>query len=140
MYGPSDTWSRLGAASSPDGGEIDDFSDIFDIHHWVDGEPVQFGALDVDAAAGVPPDRVLRHADHRSRPVPSFVYSGDTGVCDQLVDLARDADVFLCEASWTHVAGSPARAASVGHRGRAGRRAGRCSRAAADAHPAVDVA
>jgi ribonuclease BN (tRNA processing enzyme) len=32
----------------------------------------------------------------------SFVYSGDTGICDQLVELARDADVFLCEASWTH--------------------------------------
>ncbi|HZE17796.1 MAG TPA: MBL fold metallo-hydrolase, partial [Mycobacterium sp.] len=32
----------------------------------------------------------------------SFVYSGDTGCCDALVELARDADVFLCEASWTH--------------------------------------
>ena len=31
-----------------------------------------------------------------------FVYSGDTGYCDALVDLARGADVFLCEASWTH--------------------------------------
>ena len=32
----------------------------------------------------------------------SLVYSGDTGICDQLVELARGADVFLCEASWTH--------------------------------------
>src|ERR1700759_5231097 len=47
MYGPSDTWSRLGAASSPYGGEIDDFSDIFDIRHWVDGEAVNVGALSV---------------------------------------------------------------------------------------------
>ena len=31
-----------------------------------------------------------------------FVYSGDTGICESVVDLARDADVFLCEASWTH--------------------------------------
>ena len=30
------------------------------------------------------------------------MYSGDTGICDSVVDLARDADVFLCEASWTH--------------------------------------
>ena len=37
----------------------------------------------------------------------SFVYSGDTGVCDQLVELARDADVFLCEASWTHAPDRP---------------------------------
>jgi ribonuclease BN (tRNA processing enzyme) len=32
----------------------------------------------------------------------SLVYSGDTGPCDALVELARGADVFLCEASWTH--------------------------------------
>ena len=31
-----------------------------------------------------------------------FVYSGDTGVCEAAVELARDADIFLCEASWTH--------------------------------------
>src|SRR5258707_12590172 len=36
----------------------------------------------------------------------ALVYSGDTGFCDALIDLARGADVFLCEASWTH---SPAR-------------------------------
>jgi len=32
----------------------------------------------------------------------TLVYSGDSGSCDALVELARDADVFLCEASWTH--------------------------------------
>ena len=32
----------------------------------------------------------------------TLVYSGDTGYCDALIDLARGADVFLCEASWTH--------------------------------------
>ena len=31
-----------------------------------------------------------------------FVYSGDTGYCDALIELASGADVFLCEASWTH--------------------------------------
>jgi ribonuclease BN (tRNA processing enzyme) len=51
LYGPSDTWSRLGAASSPYGGEIDDCSDIFDVHHWVDGEPVTIGTLTVTPAA-----------------------------------------------------------------------------------------
>jgi ribonuclease BN (tRNA processing enzyme) len=54
MYGPANTWARLGAASSPEGGEIDDFSDIFEIRHWVD-----------NAEAGVPSDRILRLADHR---------------------------------------------------------------------------
>jgi ribonuclease BN (tRNA processing enzyme) len=101
MYGPSDTWSRLAAASSPQGGELDDFSDIFDIRHWVEGETVQFGSLRVTP-------RLVSHPteSYGMRIIdPSgavLVYSGDTGICDSVVELARDADVFLCEASWTH--------------------------------------
>jgi ribonuclease BN (tRNA processing enzyme) len=34
----------------------------------------------------------------------SVVYSGDTAACDSLVELARGADVLLCEATWPHVA------------------------------------
>jgi ribonuclease BN (tRNA processing enzyme) len=101
MYGPSDTWGRLAAASSPQGGELDDFSDIFNIRHWIDGEAVQFGSLSV-----VP--RLVSHPTEsygmriRDPSGAVLVYSGDTGICDAVVDLARDADVFLCEASWTH--------------------------------------
>jgi len=106
LYGPSDTWSRLGAASSPYGGEIDDCSDIFDIHHWVDGEPVTVGTLTVVPRIVAHPTESygLRITDSTGA---SFVYSGDTGPCDQLVELARDADVFLCEASWTHGSNRP---------------------------------
>jgi ribonuclease BN (tRNA processing enzyme) len=101
MYGPSDTWSRLGAASSPYGGEIDDFSDIFDIRHWVDGEPVVLGTLTVLPRVVAHPTESygFRFTDEVGA---SFVYSGDTGLCEAVVELARDADVFLCEASWTH--------------------------------------
>ena len=47
MFGPAATWHRLGAASSPEGGEIDDITDIFDIQVWVDGQDVEIGALTV---------------------------------------------------------------------------------------------
>src|SRR6201994_1804421 len=47
MYGPAATWARLAAASSPEAGEIDDFSDIFDVKTWVDAEAVQIGELSV---------------------------------------------------------------------------------------------
>jgi ribonuclease BN (tRNA processing enzyme) len=30
----------------------------------------------------------------------ALAYSGDSGTCDQLVDLAAGADLFLCEASF----------------------------------------
>jgi ribonuclease BN (tRNA processing enzyme) len=32
-------------------------------------------------------------------PAGVFVYSGDSGVCDALVELAAGADLFLCEAA-----------------------------------------
>jgi ribonuclease BN (tRNA processing enzyme) len=37
----------------------------------------------------------------------TLAYSGDTGVCDELVDVARGADLFLCEASWAHQPDNP---------------------------------
>ncbi|MFV0495327.1 cyclic nucleotide-degrading phosphodiesterase [Mycobacterium sp.] len=106
IYGPSDTWSRLGAASSPHGGEIDDCCDIFDVHHWADGEPVTIGALTVVPRAVQHPTESfgMRFTDPSGA---TLVYSGDTAECDQLVDLARGADVFLCEASWTHSPDNP---------------------------------
>lgn len=105
LYGPGDTWTRLAAASSPLGGELDDFSDIFDTRQWVDGETVEFGALTVLPKLVAHPIESygLRFTDRDGR---TLVYSGDTGVCESLVELATGADVFLCEASWTH---SPAR-------------------------------
>ncbi|MDQ1641724.1 MAG: hypothetical protein QOJ90_1075, partial [Actinomycetota bacterium] len=36
-----------------------------------------------------------------------LTYSADTGPTDALVDLARDADVFLCEASFQHGGDNP---------------------------------
>lgn len=106
MFGPSDTWTRLAAASSPEGGEFDDFRDIFDIQHWEDGRAVTFGALTVEPRLVSHPTESygMRFTD------PSgavLVYSGDTGICDSVVELARGADVFLCEASWTHAPDRP---------------------------------
>ena len=64
MFGPGDTWTRLAAASSPLGGDLDDFADIFDVREWVDGEAVQIGSLTVLPRLE-PSHRVLRSADHR---------------------------------------------------------------------------
>jgi len=101
VYGPSDTWSRLGAASSPYGGEIDDCSDVCEVRRWTDNEPVTIGTLTVLPRIVAHPTESygMRFTDPGGA---TFVYSGDTGVCDQLIELARGADVFLCESSWTH--------------------------------------
>lgn len=106
LYGPSDTWSRMGAASSPYGGEIDDITDIFDVRSWVDGEAVTFGALRVQPGLVSHPTESygMRISDPTGA---TLVYSADTGYCDAVIELARGADVFLCEASWTHAANRP---------------------------------
>lgn len=100
MFGPSDTWTRLAAASSPLGGDLDDFADIFEVRHWADGEAVRCGGLTVLPRLVTHPTESygLRITDARGG---TLVYSGDTGMCESLVELAAGADVFLCEASWT---------------------------------------
>ena len=54
------------------------------------------------AAAGVPSDRVLRDADHRSVRRDVRLQRRHRRTATRSIDLARGADVFLCEASWTH--------------------------------------
>jgi ribonuclease BN (tRNA processing enzyme) len=100
MCGPSDTWTRLAAASSPLGGDLDDFADIFDVREWVDGEAVQIGTLTILPRLVSHPTESygLRITDPSGA---TLVYSGDTGMCESLAELATGADTFLCEASWT---------------------------------------
>lgn len=101
MYGPSDSARRLGAASAETGGEIDDLSDTIDLRTWQEGAAVAVGAL------RVVPQRVCHPPESFGLRITApdgavLAYSGDTAMCDSVVDLAAGADVFLCEASWTH--------------------------------------
>lgn len=104
MYGPTGTAHRIGVASAEIPGEVDDISDTMDLRIWQDRVPVQIGNLSVTPyRVNHPPEsfgfRVSDTGGH------VLAYSGDTAVCDEVVELARGADVFLCEASWTHAPG-----------------------------------
>lgn len=103
VHAPAGAPDRLAAAYAPSAAERagTDLSDV-----------LAFRALTEDAVAGV--GGVLlraRRVDHSCEAYAvrveqggvSLVYSGDTGPCPALVELARDADVLLCEASWPHV-------------------------------------
>ncbi|WP_344783892.1 cyclic nucleotide-degrading phosphodiesterase [Gordonia caeni] len=104
LYGPAGTALRIGAASSEYPGEIDDISDTYDVHEWVDRSPVTVNGLHVEPfKVSHPPSTFGLRITGPDGEV--FVYSGDTGYADVVVDLARDADLFLCEASWTHAPG-----------------------------------
>lgn len=106
MYGPVGTAQRIGVASAETPGEVDDISDTIDLQTWVDGQPVQIGDLSVTPMTVChPPESFGLRVTTADGAV--LVYSGDTAICDSVVELARDADVFLCEASWEHDEANP---------------------------------
>jgi ribonuclease BN (tRNA processing enzyme) len=92
--GGRETLTRLGGAL----GKRDMFENAFQIHEYADGESF------IAAGSTVTPRRVL-HYDmlafgfRVSQNGTTLAYSGDSGPSDALLELARDADLFLCEAT-----------------------------------------
>ncbi|QBJ97995.1 MBL fold metallo-hydrolase [Rhodococcus sp. ABRD24] len=106
VYGPADSACRIGVASAECGGELDDISDTIDLRGWSDGQVVEIGELTVQARqVNHPPESYgFRVTSANGR---TLVYTGDTGMCESVVELARGADILLSEASWTHAADRP---------------------------------
>ena len=105
VYGPSDTSLRIGNASAECGGATDDWSDVIEMRAWAEGVPVEFGSNSVIARRmDHPPESYgLRFTTDTGK---ILTYTGDTGMCDDVVELSRGADVLLAEASWTHDPGN----------------------------------
>ncbi|GAA1440735.1 MBL fold metallo-hydrolase [Nocardiopsis tropica] len=95
VYGPRGVADRVAEAYGlePDPG----MTEVFDFHELVPG------ALEIGPFTA--------RVDYVNHPVEAFgirlehggasmAYSGDTGVCDSLVELATDTDLFLCEAAF----------------------------------------
>src|SRR5574340_41597 len=101
VWGPSGLASRIGVASAECGGEVDDVSDTLEVRHLTDGGTFEFGGIVVQSRrVNHPPEAYgFRITSATGR---SLVYTGDTAMCDEIVDLARGVDVLLSEASWTH--------------------------------------
>lgn len=101
LYGPAGTAVRIGAASSEIPDELDDITDTFEVHEWQDGVEVMCRGMSIlPKKVNHPPDTYgLRITGPQGQ---VLAFSGDTGMCDDVVDLAAGADIFLCEASWTH--------------------------------------
>jgi ribonuclease BN (tRNA processing enzyme) len=102
LYAPTGARERLaGAYGSPDEGPLED---VYQFHTLSPGT-FAVGPFQVTA------DRVnhpvetfgfrIEHADR------VLAYSADSGVCDTLLRLAKNADVFLCEASYLDGAENP---------------------------------
>jgi len=98
LYGPPDAAERLAAAYAPDADEraTTDLSDVYDFrsyHATARIGPFEVRATRVEHSC----EAYALRISHAGR---VLVYSGDTGPCPQLTELAAGADVLLAEASW----------------------------------------
>lgn len=95
VYGPAGTRARLSEA----GGwpAADRLEEVYDFRTVTAGR-LEIGPFTVDLATMNHPVRC--HGSRWSAGGRSLTYSGDTGVCDELVSLAQGTDLALFEASW----------------------------------------
>lgn len=102
VYGPAGTALRICNAfeAPPAGGLLD----VFDFREVTAGS-FRIGPFAVRTARTNHP--VECYAVRLEAGGRSLTYSADTGVCPELVELARGTDVFLCEASWSHSDDNP---------------------------------
>ncbi len=76
----------------------------FDFHEY-DGEPIRIGPFTIDVREVVHP--ITAYGMRIEADGALLVYSGDTGPCQQVVDLAAGADLFLAEAAFVESGDNP---------------------------------
>jgi ribonuclease BN (tRNA processing enzyme) len=74
------------------------FSDLFDTQEYDSSRGLEIGPLSIEF---VPVNHTAHSYGMRIRGDGLLAFSGDTGPCDNLVALARNSDIFLCECSNT---------------------------------------
>jgi ribonuclease BN (tRNA processing enzyme) len=99
VYGPEGTEQRLITAYD-DTPSDSSMREVFDFRTLTSGGVVRMGPLTLTARRVTHPVETFGfRVEHAGR---TLCYSGDTGRCDTLRGLAGGADLFLCEASFTH--------------------------------------
>ena len=109
MYGPGTEAARPELWLPPGGREtlrgfgerlgfVDMFDTTFAVHEYADGQPFHAAGLEVTPLR-VPHYDLLTFGLRVRNSARSLAYSGDSAPSPQLAELARDADLFLCEAT-----------------------------------------
>ncbi|MEZ0068426.1 ribonuclease BN (tRNA processing enzyme) [Streptacidiphilus sp. MAP12-20] len=97
VFGPAGTAERLARAYDMD--EHPGMKEVFDFHTLREGS-FELGPLTITAVRVAHP--VEAYGFRIAHGGSSFVYTGDTGPCEQLVTLAEGTDLLLSEAAYTH--------------------------------------
>jgi ribonuclease BN (tRNA processing enzyme) len=106
VYAPRDAPDRFADAYSPNAADraVENLHDVYEFHPLAEGL-VHIGPFEITAVTAAHPCEAYSfRIVHGGR---SLVFTGDTGVSPPLERLAKDADVLLAEASWTHAADRP---------------------------------
>jgi ribonuclease BN (tRNA processing enzyme) len=101
LYAPAGAERRLALAYDADGAPL---SDVFDFTVVTPGS-FAIGPFAAETARTAHP--IECHAVRLSAEGRSLVYTGDTGPSEQVIELARDADVLLAEAAHPEEPGLP---------------------------------
>lgn len=99
MFGPSYTPEHVGRMSADGPDQIDDIADTFDFTAWRAGQAETLGGVTVTPFEVVHP-AAESHALRIEDGSHAIAYSGDSAWTPALIDAARNADLFLCEAAW----------------------------------------
>jgi ribonuclease BN (tRNA processing enzyme) len=95
VYGPPGMAARIGAAFEEP--PVDGLDEVYDFQERGSGT-LAIGPFTV--TVGVVEHPIECHGLRIEAGGKVLTYSGDSACCDTLVELARGADTFLCEASW----------------------------------------
>ena len=85
----------LVSAFAKEGGDF--LNDVFDLREYDPSQPLAIGGATLRFTPTT--HYIPAFAVRWQRGAASFVYSADTAPDERIVDLARDADIFLCEAT-----------------------------------------
>ncbi|MCU1623406.1 MAG: beta-lactamase domain protein [Frankiales bacterium] len=95
VYGPKGTRFRINAAFEEP--PVDGFDEVYEFRERGEGT-LGIGPFQITSTVVRHP--IECHGLRIEAGGKVLAYSGDSAACPQLIELARDADLFLCEASW----------------------------------------
>ncbi|MFI6941734.1 MBL fold metallo-hydrolase [Streptomyces sp. NPDC050418] len=99
VYAPEGAQDRLTTAYG-DSPSASAMGEVFDFRALKSGASFEIGPFSVRTErVAHPVEAYAIRVEHEGR---SLVYSGDTGACPQLDELAAGTDLYLCEASFIH--------------------------------------
>ncbi len=99
LVAPEDFWGHMADLVSEDGRDVAATS--FDVRGTPPGADFELGPFRIRSykMTHIGPQALGYRIEVDGK---VLAYTGDSGPCEEVVELAKDADLFLCEATWKH--------------------------------------